>query len=205
MALSYSLAQTSKFLSLFMQSDNCSLGHFALTGLLLPLLVKSKKARVVTVSSIYHKPGKINFDDLHFKKSYKPYDAYAASKLANLLFTKELQRLFDQKGITNVISVGAHPGYTATNLQSSGPAMPQWFINPLNACFGMRLEKGALSQIYAAVSEEVEKGGYYGPDGFYEIWGYPGRAQEAPAANDQETAKKLWEVSEQLTGVKYQL
>jgi NAD(P)-dependent dehydrogenase (short-subunit alcohol dehydrogenase family) len=188
-----------------MQSDNCSLGHFALTGLLLPLLVKSKKARVVTVSSIYHKPGKINFDDLHFKKSYKPYDAYAASKLANLLFTKELQRLFDQKGITNVISVAAHPGYTATNLQSSGPAMPQWFINPLNTCFGMRLEKGALSQIYAAVSEEVEKGGYYGPDGFYEIWGYPGRAQEAPAANDQETAKKLWEVSEQLTGVKYQL
>ncbi|GAP63946.1 hypothetical protein ARMA_2369 [Ardenticatena maritima] len=173
------------------------LGHFALTGLLIGRLLATPKSRVVTVSSGAHRFGTINFDDLNWERSYSPWKAYAQSKLANLLFTFELQRRLEAKG-AETIAVAAHPGYTNTNLQRYTRS-----FSLLNKLLAQSPEMGALPTLYAATMPDVRGGDYFGPDGFMEMRGYPKRVQAKPEAYDPETARRLWEVSEQLTGVAY--
>jgi len=183
------------------------LGHFALTGLLLPLMVNRAGSRVVTVSSAAHKPGRIDFDDLMSERSYGKWSAYNQSKLANLLFAYELQRRLDMSGLAT-ISVAAHPGYAATNLQQVGPRMQGSRIGALLMSLGNSLlaqsdDMGALPQLYAATSPEVRGGEYFGPDGIAESHGHPKRVDSTKASKDVTSARRLWEVSETLTGVRY--
>jgi len=183
------------------------LGHFALTGLLLPLMGNAQGSRVVTVSSTAHKPGRIDFDDLMGERSYRKWTAYYQSKLANLLFAYELQRRCAAANIST-ISVAAHPGYAATNLQHVGPRMEGSRIGALVMTLGNSLlaqsdEKGALPQLYAATAPDVRGGDYYGPDGIAEGRGHPKRVDSTKASKDQAAARRLWDVSEELTGVRY--
>lgn len=172
------------------------LGHFALTGLLLDLLLNTENSRVVTVSSAGHRAGRINFEDLNCEESYSKWIAYAQSKLANLLFAYELQRRLDVAGST-AISVAAHPGYTATNLQSGT------FFKFLNPIFGQEQELGALPTLYAATSPDVDGGDYIGPDGFMEQRGYPKKVRSNGSSHNEANARKLWQVSEEMTGVRF--
>ncbi|CAN5161704.1 oxidoreductase [soil metagenome] len=187
-------------------------GHFAFTGHLLDALLAADAARVVTVSSGAHHMGVMDFDDLHQRagQGYDSVAAYGRSKLANLLFALELQRRFDAVGVT-ARSVGTHPGYTATNLQSTGVGMPGGSLFHRAAGLGMKLltplvgmsvEQGALPQIHAAVSD-VPGGTYWGPQGFKEMRGPVGRAKVNPKARDTDAARRLWEVSVETTGVDY--
>jgi NAD(P)-dependent dehydrogenase (short-subunit alcohol dehydrogenase family) len=172
------------------------LGHFALTGLLIDLLLSTEGSRVVTISSTAHLMGSINFDDLNGEKSYFKWGAYGQSKLANLLFAYELQRRLAAAGSTT-ISVAAHPGYTATNLQSGT------FFKFLNPIFGQGQAMGALPTLYAATSPEVNGCDYIGPDGFMEQRGYPKKVHSNGSSHNEATARKLWQVSEEMTGVKF--
>jgi NAD(P)-dependent dehydrogenase (short-subunit alcohol dehydrogenase family) len=172
------------------------LGHFALTGLLIDLLLSTEGSRVVTISSTAHLMGSINFDDLNGEKSYFKWGAYGQSKLANLLFAYELQRRLAAAGSTT-ISVAAHPGYTATNLQSGT------FFKFLNPIFGQGQAMGALPTLYAATSPEVNGCDYIGPDGFMEQRGYPKKVRSNGSSHNEATARKLWQVSEEMTGVKF--
>jgi NAD(P)-dependent dehydrogenase (short-subunit alcohol dehydrogenase family) len=183
------------------------LGHFALTGLLLPLLLQSADGRVVTVASGAHRMGRLDVDDLNFeRRRYEPWTAYGQSKLANLLFTAELARRLHVVGAT-VRAVAAHPGWTATNLQLAGPAVAQ---NPvgragtrlMNRLVGQRPEQGALPQLYAATMPDVRSGDYFGPDGIAELRGGPTRVAMSEQARDSALAQRLWTMSEQLTGVR---
>lgn len=176
------------------------LGHFALTGLLLSHLLAVPGSRVVNVSSQAHTAGRINFDDLNGDKSYSRFGAYSQSKVANILFTRELNKRLDHAG-AHVISVAAHPGMAATNLFSFG-------FGPLNsiAKFGVGLigqsaAMGALPQLYAAVAPDVVGGEYIGPRGG--MRGYPARVTPTQYAQDDAVAARLWDVSEQLTSVRY--
>ncbi len=183
------------------------LGHFALTGLLLDTLKATPGARVVTVSSMAHRLGKIDFDNLNGEKSYRRWSAYGQSKLANLLFTYELQRRFDAAGIT-VLAMAAHPGWSNTNLQYAGPQMDgSAFMlkanRVANNLFAQSQRMGALPQLYALTASNVAGGAYYGPDGFRGTRGYPTRANSTPRSHNQADAARLWEVSEALTGVLY--
>ena len=173
------------------------LGHFALTGLLLPLLLKTGESRVVNVSSSAHKAGKINFDDLGSEQSYAKMKAYGQSKLANLLFTYELQRRFDAAGSGSIASA-AHPGWSSTNLQRHSGT-----LNWLNPVFGQKASMGALPTLRAATGTDVRGGDYYGPGGFMEMKGSPYRVESNDRSHDTETARQLWEVSEKMTGVSY--
>ncbi|HEC42910.1 MAG TPA: SDR family NAD(P)-dependent oxidoreductase [Bacteroides sp.] len=173
------------------------LGHFALTGLLLPLLVKTEDSRVVNVSSAGHKAGKINFEDLHSKNSYNKMKAYGQSKLANLLFTYELQRKLENAGSGTLVTA-AHPGWTITNLQRHSGGLS--FLNPV---FGQKQQVGALPTLRAAVGADVKGSDYYGPRGFMEMQGAPVKVKSNDRSHDTETARRLWEVSEDLTGVVY--
>jgi NAD(P)-dependent dehydrogenase (short-subunit alcohol dehydrogenase family) len=173
------------------------LGHFALTGLLLDRIKSTPQARVVNVSSMAHRWGSINFDDLNWEKSYDRTGAYGQSKLANLLFTYELQRRFSANG-SDAISTAAHPGWTATNLQTHAPLFR--FLNPL---FSQKPEMGALPTLYAAISPDVEGGDYYGPNGWYESRGYPKRVSSNGQSHDTAVATRLWTISEELTGVQF--
>ncbi len=191
-----------------MQFGTNHLGHFALTGLLLPIILRTPKARVVTVSSSLHRSGHINFDDLNPKANYKEGRAYSQSKLANLLFTYELQRKFKAHG-SDAIAVAAHPGYAATNLQSAGPRMSgsvlrERFMQFGNAVFAQSAAMGALPTLFAAVSPTLHGGEYIGPDGFMEMRGYPMVAKSNAESYDVSVAQRLWTVSEQLTGVQYE-
>jgi hypothetical protein len=182
------------------------LGHFALTGLLLDRLVAGE-ARVVTVSSAFHRRGEIDFDDLQHEASYDPWAAYGQSKLANLLFAYELQRRLDDAGLP-VTSVGAHPGYAATNLQLRGPQMRDSPVRTLlyglaNRLFAQSAEKGALPICYAATAPDVSGGDYVGPDSFGGLRGYPTVTDSSPRSRDPELARDLWRVSSSLTGVSY--
>jgi NAD(P)-dependent dehydrogenase (short-subunit alcohol dehydrogenase family) len=186
------------------------LGHFALTGRLLPALIKRPGSRVVTVSSNQHKRTKgINFDDLQSEHSYQPWPAYAQSKLANAMFVLELDRRLRAAGL-DVISVGAHPGFAATNLQFSGPRSGGTSFVAHVMGFGTRLlgqpaSYGALPQLYAATAEGVHGGEYFGPDGRGEMRGHhPKLVQFSAAAHDEATAARLWAVSEELTGVTFE-
>jgi protochlorophyllide reductase len=175
------------------------LGHFALTGQLLPLLRDTPGARVVTVSSIMHLLGKIRFGDLNFDKGYIAWLAYGQSKLANLLFTFELARRLERAG-SGLLSLAAHPGYAATNLQAHD--LMSRALNPVAA---QSAAMGALPSLYAAVSPDVVQGGYYGPRSFGGMRGYPGRASASGRARDADVARRLWEVSEELTRVSFDL
>ncbi|MEA2124031.1 MAG: hypothetical protein QOI80_813, partial [Solirubrobacteraceae bacterium] len=179
------------------------LGHFALTGLLLDALGRSESARVVTVSSNEHKGGRIDFDDLQLEHSYSPRDSYQRSKLANAVFAVELDRRLRAAG-SPVISVFAHPGYSATNLQSTGPTgLLKTVLAVGNRVFAQSAERGALPQLYAATAPGVEGGDYYGPDGRAEMRGFPKQVKAIPDAYDPALGARLWDVSEGLTGVRY--
>ncbi|MBA2346722.1 MAG: SDR family oxidoreductase [Solirubrobacterales bacterium] len=181
------------------------LGHFALTGLLLDALSKGQDPRVVTVSSIEHKPGHVHFDDLQLEQGYTPRKAYQQSKMANAVFGLELDRRL-RAASSPVKSLLAHPGYSNTNLQSTGPTgiakLAMWFGNRVIA---QGADKGALPQLHAATAIGVKGGEFYGPDGFQEFRGAVTEVQAVPEARDEEIARRLWSVSEELTGVEYGL
>lgn len=182
------------------------LGHFALTGHLLPLLHRSEGARVISVSSIAAPRGVIHFDDLNAEKGYVPMAAYAQSKLANLLFAFELQRRSEANG-WGVTSMAAHPGISRTDLIHNG-AGPNSFPGRLRSWLPFLFQpaaRGALPTLFAATSREVQPGGYYGPDGWAGLRGYPTIAKIPPQALDRSIAARLWEESKALTGVRFEL
>jgi NAD(P)-dependent dehydrogenase (short-subunit alcohol dehydrogenase family) len=181
------------------------LGHFALTGLLLDRLLATPHARVVTVSSTAHKFGSMRFDDLQSERSYHRWPAYGQSKLANLLFALELDRRLRATD-ADVLSVAAHPGYTATNLQFAATPSRIERIGSLvlNRIYAQGVDRGALPTLYAAVAD-VPGGSFVGPDGFQEMRGQPKIVVPTRAARDPEKARRLWEISEQLTGVHFAL
>jgi len=177
------------------------LGHFALTNLLLEHVTD----RVVTVSSAVHRSGSINFNDLNWEhRPYKAWRAYGQSKLANLLFTTELQRRLTAAG-SNVLATAAHPGYAATNLQSrSGRRWLDLLMAITNRLFAQDENGGALPTLYAAVAD-IPGNSFAGPGGFREQRGAPKLVGRLPAARDLEVARRLWDVSEDLTGVCFPL
>jgi NAD(P)-dependent dehydrogenase (short-subunit alcohol dehydrogenase family) len=175
------------------------LGPFALTNLLLPAI----RDRVVTVSSTMHRAGRIRLDDLNWERGrYERWLAYGQTKLANLLFTSELQRRLIEAG-SEVRAVAAHPGYAATNLQShTGSAIQNALMAIGNKAFAQSDEMGALPTLYAA-TQDVPPGAYVGPDGLGEQRGHPTLVGRSAAARNPDTARRLWERSEQLTGVSF--
>jgi len=179
------------------------LGHFALTDLLLPLMEGREDARVVTLSSNAHKTVRgIAFDNLNGERRYFRWNAYGQSKLANLLFALELDRRLRAQGST-VKSLAAHPGYAATNLQSAAaPVLDRLLMKVGNAVVAQNDEMGALPILYAATEPGLEGGTYVGPNGIAEQRGHPQIVQPNRAAKDEETARRLWDVSAQLTGVR---
>ncbi|MFC7074875.1 oxidoreductase [Haloarcula halophila] len=187
------------------------LGHFALTGQLWPALRASDgEARVVTQSSGAHEMGEMDFSDLLSERSYGKWAAYGRSKLANLHFAYELQRRIDDNGVDDVLSVACHPGYADTNLQFRGPEemgsnLRLAGMKVANALFGQSAERGALPMLYAATAETVIGGEYVGPDGLLEMRGDPEFQQSNEASRDEGAAAKLWEVSEELTGVEFEV
>ncbi len=195
-----------------MQLGTNHLGHFALTGLLLPALLRGtaepNPARVVTVASGAHWAGRIDLEDLQGERRYRRWEAYAQSKLANLLFAFELDRRASAAGL-GLISVAAHPGYAATNLQSAGPRMEgrlgaRAFYATGNLLLGQSAARGALPQLYAATAPDVRGGEYFGPRGPFEWRGSPVRVRASARANDPDLARDLWEESVRLTGVAFE-
>ena len=175
------------------------LGHFALTGLLIDLILKTKGSRIVNISSGAHRYGKINFDDLNWeKRKYKKWIAYGDSKIANLYFTYELHRRLEGNN-SAIIVTAAHPGWTATELQRHSG-----LIEILNRFFAMKSEQGALPTLRAAIDETAQGGDYFGPNGWQEMKGFPVKVKSNKLSYDETIAKKLWDVSEELTGVKFQ-
>jgi len=190
-----------------MQLGTNHLGHFALTGLLLERLLASGGARVVNVSSTAHRMGKMRFDDLQWERGYRKWAAYGQSKLANLLFTYELQRRLAAIN-ADLITVACHPGYAATNLQAAGPRLQgSSLLESLaalsNRLFAQSAAMGALPTLYAATAADVNGGDYIGPDGLAETWGYPKKVRSSARSHDAGAAARLWDISEALTGVKY--
>jgi NAD(P)-dependent dehydrogenase (short-subunit alcohol dehydrogenase family) len=179
------------------------LGHFALTGLLLGRLLGTPGARVVNVSSTAHKIGRIDFDDLQSERSYQRWRAYGQSKLANLLFTFELDRRLRAAG-SGLRSLAAHPGYSATNLQfaATPSRIERIGSTVLNRVVAQSAEQGADPTLYAATAD-IPGGSFVGPDGFQEMRGKPTLVRATRAARDEDVAARLWEVSEQLTDVRF--
>jgi len=188
-----------------MQFGTNHLGHFALTGLLLDNLRARPGARVVTVSSNAAQIGKIDFDDLAGRSRYNRWLAYGQSKLANQLFALELDRRVRAADL-DLVSVFAHPGYAATNLQTVGRSgISYQFMELGNRLFAQSDAAGALPTLYAAVAPGVRGGEYFGPDGFMATRGHPTRVPPVRRATDTDVARRLWEVSEELTGVTFDL
>jgi NAD(P)-dependent dehydrogenase (short-subunit alcohol dehydrogenase family) len=189
------------------------LGHFALTGHVLPLLRAAEGSRVVSLSSIAARSGRMNFDDLQFENSYAPMQAYGQSKLANLIFARELARR-SREGGWGVTSTAGHPGLTKTNLQISGPshgrAKPStmerlykfsWRFMPF---LWQEVDEGILPALYAATSPQAQNGAFYGPRGFMGLAGGGVIEANTPShAKNEADGRRLWEVSERLTGVTY--
>jgi len=174
------------------------LGHFALTGLLIDLIKSTPNSRIVNVSSMGHKYGNLNFMDLKWeKRKYNAMKSYADSKIANIYFTYELSRKLEQNG-KNPIVTAAHPGWTATELQRHAG-----LFEFLNNFFAQDITMGALPTLYAAVGVDVKSGGYFGPSGFMEMRGYPEKVESNELSHNKELAEKLWDVSEDLTGVHF--
>jgi NAD(P)-dependent dehydrogenase (short-subunit alcohol dehydrogenase family) len=181
------------------------LGHFALTGLLIGQMEGRDDARVVTLSSNAHRFGRIAFDNLAGDRHYFRWRAYGQSKLANLLFALELDRRLRAAGST-IKSLAAHPGYAATNLQfAAPPAVDAAVMRVGNAVVAQSDEMGALPTLYAATEPGLEGGTFCGPDGFLEQRGHPKPVVPNGAARDEEVARRLWEVSEEMTGVRFEL
>lgn len=181
------------------------LGHFALTGLLLERLLAADAPRVITVSSGAHRIGRMNFDDLMGERRYNNWLAYGQSKLSNLLFCFELQRRATTAG-TELKSLAAHPGYAATNLQSAGPAgrVERLTMVVTNKVIAQSADMGALPTLYAATYPDLPGGSFIGPDGLFEQRGHPHLVTAAKRAYDESAWRRLWEVSEELTGVHYE-
>jgi NAD(P)-dependent dehydrogenase (short-subunit alcohol dehydrogenase family) len=184
-----------------LQFGSNHLGHFALTGLLMPAIRATPKARVVNVSSSGHRvpPGELDFENLNAEKKYSAWTSYMYSKLSNLLFTLELNKRFREEKI-DAIATSAHPGYTATGLQKN---MQKGIMASFNEWAGQKPAMGALPTLYAAIAPEAQANDYIGPKGFMKMRGYPERAKPSNAARDTKTAQKLWTLSEQLTGVNF--
>ena len=190
-----------------MQFGTNHLGHFALTGLLLDRLLATPGARIVNVSSLAHRLGAIRFDDIHSRSRYNKWRAYGQSKLANLLFTYELQRRLHAAG-ADAISVACHPGWSATNLQTAGPRMAgastmEWLSDLGNRLLAQSADMGALPTLYAAADAHVRGGDYIGPDGFQEMWGFPTKVTSNDRSHDRAAARRLWDLSEEETGIRY--
>ncbi|MBO0866814.1 MAG: SDR family oxidoreductase [Mycobacterium sp.] len=196
-----------------LQFGSNHLGHFALTAHLLPLLRAAERARVVSLSSVAARGGRIHFDDLQFEKSYTPMAAYGQSKLAVLMFARELDRRSRDAG-WGIVSNAAHPGLTKTNLQISGPSHGRsapslmerlyklsWRLTPF---LWQEIDEGILPALYAAANPQAEGGAFYGPHGIYGLAGGGVTNAKVPAhARDDAECRRLWEVSEQLAGVSY--
>ncbi|MFF5478172.1 oxidoreductase [Streptomyces sp. NPDC012935] len=183
------------------------LGHFALTGLLLPALLGVPGARVVTVSSPLHAVSNIDIDDLNSEHRYRRWIAYGRSKTANLLFTHELARRLEAQGAA-VVAAAAHPGYADTNLQTAGPRMTgsrasEWFARLGNRVFAQSAEAGALPTLYAATAPDVRPDSFTGPSSFGGWRGSPAPSRRAPWTRNDRAGELLWEASERLTGVVY--
>jgi NAD(P)-dependent dehydrogenase (short-subunit alcohol dehydrogenase family) len=196
-----------------LQFGSNHLGHFALTAHLLPLLRAAQSPRVVSLSSLAARQGRIHFDDPQFEKTYTPMQAYGQSKLAVLMFARELDRRSNAAG-WGILSNAAHPGLTKTNLQTSGPshgrAKPStmerlyklsWRFTPF---LWQEIDEGILPALYAATSPQAEGGAFYGPHGIYEAAGGGVTSAKVPTrATSEADSRRLWEISEQLTGVSY--
>lgn len=174
------------------------LGHFALTGLLLPLLTSTPNSRIVTLSSLSYKWAEIQFDDFHAQKGYSRRKAYGQSKRACLLFAFDLQRRLSAAGY-NTLSVAAHPGLAKTNLDQYFPAL----IRPLGSLFLQPAKNGALPVLYAALEKNIKGGEFIGPDGFQQMRGYPTKVDADAYSNDKQVAERLWKASEAMTNVFY--
>jgi NAD(P)-dependent dehydrogenase (short-subunit alcohol dehydrogenase family) len=184
------------------------LGHFALTGRLLDKLLAADAPRVVTVASMAHRAGKMDFDDLNWEKRYSRWPAYGRSKLSNLLFTLELSKRATAAG-TDLIAASSHPGFAATNLQTAGIGLGAAgkLLTPVmrlgNVFLAQSDENGALPSLRAATDPDVVSGDYYGPDGIGEQRGHPQRVGRSGRASNEADAAQLWRVSEELTGVSF--
>jgi len=192
-----------------MQFGTNHLGHFALTGRLLPLLAASPDARVVTLSSTVHRIGRMNFDDLMGATRYRAWPAYGQSKLANLLFTSELQRRATAARLP-LRAMAAHPGFALTNLQTAGPAMRgattglrSRLIGSLTEKLAQPAEWGALPTLYAATLPGLAGKSFVGPEGFGQQHGHPVPVTRSKRAQNTADARRLWTESERLTGVSY--
>ena len=174
------------------------IGHFALTGLLLPTLISTVGSRIVTLSSLSYKWSKIVFDDLHSNKSYSKTKAYGQSKRACLMFAFELQRRLSAAGY-DTVSIAAHPGLSKTNLDQYYPAL----IRPLGNLFLQPAAKGALPILYAALDKNLKGGEFIGPDGFQQMRGYPTKVEADEYSNNKVIAERLWSKSEKITNVFY--
>jgi NAD(P)-dependent dehydrogenase (short-subunit alcohol dehydrogenase family) len=190
-----------------MQFGTNHLGHFALTGLLLDRLLATDGGRIVTVSSTMHVIGSMRFDDLQRERSYSKWMAYGQSKLANLLFTYELQRRLEAKAAP-ASALSSHPGYAATNLQTAGPRMEgSAFMERgaiwLNRIASQSAAMGALPSLYAATAPEAKGGDYFGPGGFLGQRGHPKKVSSTPRSRNGRDAARLWQISEELTGIQF--
>ena len=190
-----------------MQLGTNHLGHFALTGHLLSVLMATDGSRVVTVSSLVHRIGRMDWDDLQSEHRYHRWDAYAQSKLANLLFAFELQRRLEAAK-ARTISAASHLGHSATNLhvegaRQRGSSLRLRLMSGINRLVAQSAEQGALPSLYALTADDVRGGELFGPSGPFESRGGPTRVQASRQARDVESAARLWAISQQLTGVRF--
>lgn len=183
------------------------LGHFALSAQLLPLLLNASAPRIVTVSSIAHRYGNVNLDDLQSERSYEGWNVYGTTKLENLLFAYELARRCEAAGLP-LLSLAAHPGVAKTNILASGPQMGgktlRTFVSEIFAQFFAQTDaQGALPIIYACTNANVKNGDYFGPDGFMQLNGNATKVESTPKSHDEDLAKKLWAISEKLSNTTF--
>ena len=190
-----------------MQLATNYLGAFSLTGTLLPLFRKDAEARVVNVGSLAHRLGKLDLDDLNWEKTpYDPWKAYSRSKVAMLSFTMELNRRLGRSG-SRIIALGAHPGFAATEVAKNSPALTprngfiRWIYEKIGALIPAAKASGPI--VHAARGDRVSGGDYYGPSGLLEVRGKTGRARLNPIARDVEIGRRLWTLSESMTGIRY--
>ncbi|MFH2030548.1 MAG: oxidoreductase [Bacteroidota bacterium] len=175
------------------------LGHFALTSLLFERLNSTPDSRIVTVSSMAHKYADFDFSDLNWeKRKYKKMGSYGASKISNLFFTYELKDWLHKSG-SKVKATAAHPGWTATDLQRHSG-----LFEFMNGIFAQSVEMGALPTLRAAADESAESGDYFGPSGWHQWKGFPKKVESNKFSHDKNAAQKLWEISENMTGIKFQ-
>jgi len=178
------------------------LGHFALTGLLIPALLRSSAPRVVTVASLAHRTGRMDWDNLQGERNYDPWGAYNQSKLANILFARELDRRAREQG-SKLTSVAVHPGVSMTQIARYGTDFKSRMVRMLGPVLLQSEAMGALPTLYAATAPDVQGGQYWGPGGFKEVRGHPALVRPEPQALEQKAGARLWQVSAELTGVVY--